>query len=53
MKYKVINLRFENDMWTGVLESWEGCYCSRNFNEFSIEGSIKPTLKEIIYAANL
>ena len=53
MKYKVTNLKGKNTTWSGVLESWEGCYCSRTFKEFSFESDTRPTKEQIItYVAN-
>lgn len=49
MPYRIQNLTRKGNTWTGTLEYWEECYCSKTSTEFSIEQETQPTLKEIIY----
>lgn len=48
MKYKIVGLKSKNATWTGVLEMWQGCYCSRELTSFSIESDTRPTKEQIL-----
>ena len=48
MNYKVTGLKSKNATWTGVLEMWQGCYCTRELTHFSIESDTRPTKQQIL-----
>ena len=48
MKYIVKNIRQEGDVWKANLKYWQGCACSANTVEVTINQKKRPTKSDVV-----
>lgn len=48
LKYKVRNIRLEDDIWKATVTTWEGCCSNLQIQTVSLEQKKRPSSKDFI-----